>query len=172
MTGNVNSLEVQLAIGRVAMGILTTPYTGAKITAFEPQRKTTIHDAWHGKKLSARHQQAWAMTMALFKEAAGVSPGNGGYGDCVGGGDGQPMPVVYSNSAQLRLERLRDQHLHHHEWRLLGTLTMENFNNVKLYSLQHLGQQMSGYRDEAQARAAGVATLHRLMDSLAEFHGI
>jgi hypothetical protein len=168
-----HSVEIQLAIGRVAMGVLTAPYTGVKNPQFEPQRRTTVHDAWHGKKLSERHQRAWRATVDMFIEAAGVSARGSSYGEATGGGgDGPALPTAYINSAQVRIERLRDYHLHSHEWRLLGALIMETFQNVKLHSLQQLGKQMSGYGDEAQARAAGVATLHRLFESLAEFHGI
>lgn len=172
MTQTANPLEIQLALSRVAVGIQSKLYKGAKLPAFEPQRKTVVHDCWHGGKLSEKHQRVWHQTVGLFRDAVGVSPGNGGYGDNVGGGDGAKMPTVYYNLAQERVEYLREFHLHHHEWRLLYSLILEHFQNVKLFSLQELGLAMDGYKQEQQARAAGVASLHRLLDSLAEFHGI
>jgi hypothetical protein len=169
---NTNKNEIELALSRVALGVHAEMYKGAKLTEFEPQRKTVVHDAWHGKKLSARHQEAWYLTVQLFKDAAGVSPGNGGYGEKIGSGSGVGIPRVHSNYAQRRLEMLRDNHLHSHEFRLLHRLMTETIQQVKVCSLQDLGRAMDGYEDSAQARAAGVTNLHRLFDSLAEFHGI
>lgn len=172
MTG-VGSVEIQLAISRVAMGVLTEPYRGERNTLFEPQRRTVVHDAWHGERLSERHQVAWRMTVNLFLEAGGRSAKGSSYGEATGGtGDGQPLPTAYVNVAYQKLERLRDQHLHNHEWRLLHALMMETLQNVKLHSLEQMGKIMSGYGDKAQARASGVTSLQRLFDSLAEFHGI
>ncbi len=166
-----NSLEIQLAISRVAMHLQSDIYAGAKNKLFEPQRNTIVHDAWHGKKLSERHQEAWYLTIKLFRDAAGISPGNGGYGDRPAGAGADAVPSVYYNAAQQRLDRLKGR-LHNHEFRLLYALTMEHFQSVKIYSLAELGKRLSGYIDTAQGRASGVTTIQRLCDSLAEFHGI
>lgn len=169
---DAHSLEIQLAIGRVAMGILTEPYRGAKLAEYEPRRKTAMHDAWHGGRLSERHQRAWRMTMNIFEDAAGISPRNGGYGEATGGGGGEVVPMVYNNRAQALLERLVNQHLHTHERRLLMTLVTENFQAVRLYRLEQLGNAMDGYADKAQARAAAIGGMHRLLESLCEFFSI
>ena len=169
---DVVPLEIQLALSRVAVGIQSELYRGCKLAGYEPRRKTVVHDAWHGKKLSERHQKAWKETLMLFERAAGVSPRNGGYGERRGGGERPTKPVARSNRAQASLELLYGQHLHHHEWRLLHSLVLEHFQGVKVFTLQQLGRLRDGYNDEAQARAAGITNLHRLFDSLAEFHGM
>jgi hypothetical protein len=165
--------EIELALSRVALGVHAQMYKGVKVPTMEPQRKTIVHDVWHGKNLSERHQRAWQITVNLFKDAAGVSPRGVMFGERIGGdGDGLPIPRVYNNYAQERLDYLKNYKLHRHEWLLLFRLISEHFQSVKSLSLQELGKQMSGYGDGAQARAAGVASIQRLFDSLAEFHGI
>lgn len=172
--GVVITLEVQEAIARTAQGILTAPYAGVKVKEFEPQRRTLMHDAWHGNKLSYRHQEAWRRTVNLFRDAEGSSPRSSSYGEAIGGGesDGFRVPTAGENPAMERLRYLCETYLPNHESRLLRMLMLETFQAVKMYSLEQLGKHMSGYGDSAQARAAAIGRLHGMLDSLAEFHGI
>lgn len=173
--GREYTVEVQQAIARTAAGILTAPYRGEKLPAMEPQRRTVMHDAWHGGRLSGRHQIAWQMVINLFRDAAGESPRSTGvYADAVPSGDtdGFRVPTARENWQLQQLNRLCNEHLHDHERRLLKILAQETFQNCKMHSLGQLGKLMDGYGDDAQSRAAGVSTIHRLLDSVCEFFQI
>jgi hypothetical protein len=166
--------EVELALSRCALGVHSQMYKGVKVPELEPQRKTLMHDAWHGKNLSARHQKAWRITVDLFRDAVGISPPSSMFAERIGGGgDGSlPIPRAGQNYQQDRIEYLMGYFLHKHQRVLLHRLLIEHFQSVKSGSLAELGKQMSGYADTAQSRAAGVTSMQRLLDSLAEFHGI
>lgn len=167
------SLDVQLALTRVAIGIYSETYKGVKIESYEPPRGTVLHDLWHGRRLSHRHQEAWRLTVALFDEAAGVSPANtlSAVSGQPGASDGH-LPRVWSNAAQEKLDRINEFYLHFHEKRLLRLLQHDLQNPGRIMHLDEIGMKISGYKDKAQARAAAAASIHRLLDSLAEFHGI
>lgn len=169
-------LEIQIALRRVAIGIYSEAYKGVKLSGFEPERASVVHDLWHAFKLSGRHQRAWERTTALFREAAGVSPGNtlsAALSQRGGNGNGSDRLVrVHYNEAQETLDRIYEFHLRWHERRLLELLRLDYHNKGRLMHLDEIGLKLSGYKDKAQARAAAAASIHRLLDSLAEFYGL
>ncbi len=170
------SYETEIAISRAAVGILSEMYRGSKVPQLEPRRGTVVHDCYHAKKLSTRHQRTWDAVYRIFLNAAGSSVPNSGYGEARGGsGEGAMMLRGSTNAAQQTLDHLRQFHLHTHEWQLLSELVRDQWqvgaHGERLLRLDWLGLSLSGYRDAAQARSAGVASIHRLLDSLAEYLG-
>lgn len=170
---NKRDIEQELAIHRVAVGIYADIFRAEREEEYAPRKGTVLFALWQGKRLSLRHQRAWRhFTVDLFQAHGKSGPITSSYGEFAdkptGGGQ---IPTAYVNAQYKRLERLISM-LTGEERVLLKDLIVEEVQSPGHLRLELIGFSRNGYRDDAQARAAGAATVTCLLNRIASFYSM
>jgi hypothetical protein len=175
MTKSVNKRDVEqeLALHRVAIGIYAQIFVPVRSEEFQPRKGTLMHDLWQGKRLTLRHQRAWQhFTVDLYNASGKSGPVVSSYGD---GGSAPKtdfkLPTARVNAEYRRLERLGST-LIREESILLRDLISDEVQCPGFIKLEVLGFATNGYKDDAQARAAGAARVTCLLEKIASFYSI
>jgi hypothetical protein len=160
-------------IEQVALGISADIFRPEREEAFAPRKGTVLHGLWQGKRLTLRHQRAWKhFTIDLYEAHGKSGPVTSSYGEYAD----KPisdfkLPSAYVNAQYKRLERLIAA-LTGEERILLKDLIVEEVQRPGHLKLELIGFARNGYRDEAQARAAGAATITCLLNRIATHYSL
>lgn len=174
MSSNVATQDSD-RIERAAIAIYTEMFTAQRQEQYKPREGTLMRHLWDSKRLTLQHQRAWRHFTNDLHGAHGRSgPVTSGYGESTSSRSTSEFraPRSYVNAEYRRVEKLYAQmsagaeralmaDLMHDEVRPNGTLVAEN-----------IGFHVTGYRNEDQARAAGVATIIALLGRIADFYSI
>ncbi len=167
-------LERTADIARAAAGIYEMAFQHAKVDYLAPRKGTLMHHLWMSKKLTLQQQRAWAHFTSDLHEAHGRSgPIVGGYGESTGsrnGGDFR-VPRAFVNPQYRRVEKLF-MDLAKPEQILLRDLMADEVRANGILGLEQIGFHRNGYKNQDQARAAGVANIHCLLARIAAFYGV
>lgn len=156
----------------ISMQIYQVVFKGDKEKAFEPKKKTLLHQVWSIGKLTIRQQQGWHMLTKDIGNAYGNSGSvSSGYGEFHDGGERTYLPSAYVNDAQGRLEDLERRFLSRREKALLRDILRNTAQEGYELKLEHIGLVRSGYAGDDSARASGVTHVQTLLDRLADFYG-
>lgn len=159
-------------INRVAIAVYELEFRGIKALDYKPRDGTLMHNVWKSEKLELRHQKAWAWFMRDVNEAAGESGKvTASYEQAVQV-SGNKQWQAWTNREYDRVVRLCDEYLDRKKERpLLISLIMDEIQTPGVLQLERIGLCYNGYKDSAQARAAGIANICCLMDRIAFFYG-
>jgi len=167
------ALKTDERIDSLAMSLFKVVHRGEKETAFEPRKGTQLHRVWASNKLDMRQQRAW---VAFRKDCDNADGKSGGvtirYDDIIdhdGGTD--KIPVAFVNSAQRRVEYILLTYLDRRERALLADLVQDDMSANKNLTLEIIGMIRSGYKNESDARVAGIVNIQVLLGRLASFYG-
>lgn len=161
----------QEEINRVAIAVYAIEFRGIKALDFKPRDGTVMHDLWKAGKLELRHQRAWAKFVDDVRGMEGESGKvTGSYAQAVQS-SGYKEVRSATNGAYDRVTRLADDFLDRQKERpLLVSLMFDEVQSQGILQLTRIGFQLNGYRDPAQARAAGIANVTCLMSRIAQFY--
>ena len=139
---------------------------------FRPRRGSTLEHAWKIGRLTYLQQHAWNLLIREIMDAKGASGGvTSSYSEKVDiQSNGAAMPVAYTNRAYQRMEFLMQRYLSRKEYALLRDLLYDELTKPGVVGLNQIGFWFAGYKDNAQARAAGVGVIGCLLDRIAEFY--
>jgi hypothetical protein len=154
------STDITDRIASVAIGIYAESFVPQRQDQYAPRRGTLMHQLWTGKRLTLAHQRAWRHFTNDLHNAHGRSgPVSSGYGESTGSRSPSEfrVPRAGVNVEYRRLEKL------------FGEMSDEMRPNGVL-KLDLIGFHRLGYKDEAQARAAGAATVVALLGRIADFY--
>lgn len=141
--------------------------------AFEPRQNTQVHAVWKMGRLSIRQQQAWKMFRKDFDEAEGRSGAvTASYGEQIGGGEAERIPVAYTNESYRRIHTLFTRFLDRREAALLHDLLQDDLRSGTDLKLEYIGLIRSGFHDAKDAQTAGVVHIQNLLDRIATAYGI
>lgn len=162
-------------VRHAAVELASSPYMfrGEREQIFRPRRGSTMEHIWKIGRLTYVQQRAWTLFIRMIMEAAGKSgPVTGSYSEKIdinNGTEGFNAPVAYENDALELFKFLMDRHLSRKERALLKDLLYDELTRPGVVGLGRVGFMLCGYKDDAQARAAGVGVVGYLMDRLDEF---
>lgn len=166
-------LKVEERIDTLAMSLLKVVHRGEKETAFEPRKGTQLHRVWASNKLDMRQQRAWRQFRRDCDAAEGKSGGVcGSYGEFIDKGDDGDfrVPTAFVNAAYKRVEHILMSYLDRHDRALLADLVQDDMNSSKKLTLEIIGVIRSGYKNENDARIAGIVNIQTLLSRLASYY--
>jgi hypothetical protein len=160
-------------IGRVAVAVYEIEFRGIKALEYRPREGTVMFNVWKSEKLELRQQRAWSRFVADLQEAAGESGKvTASYEQAVQV-SGNKQWSAWTNREYDRVVRLCDEYLDRKKERpLLVALMMDEVQTQGVLHLERIGLHLNGYRDSAQARAAGIANVCALMNRIASFYEV
>jgi hypothetical protein len=159
-------------IAKVAMSVYALEFQGIKAAMYRPREGTVIFNVWKSEKLTLRQQRAWAKLVSDITEAAGESGKvTASYEQAVQV-SGNKQWRAYTNREYDRVVQLCDHFLDRTKERpLLVDLIADEIHKPGVLNLERIGFHFNGYKDQAQARAAGIANICGLLDRLARYYG-
>ena len=167
------SLKVEERIDALAISLLKVVHRGEKETAFEPRKGTQLHRVWLAGKLDIRQQRAWS----AFRRDCDAAEGKSGavcssYGEYhdKGQGDEFKVPTAYTNEAYRRVEYILMRYLDRQDRALLADLVQDDMSANKSLTLEIIGVIRSGYKNEKDARIAGIVNIQNLLSRLASYY--
>ena len=159
-------------IAVVAVGILEKMFQPVQVHAFKPREGTIIRQLWDSRKLDRRQQEAWDYLVADVAEAIGKSSGvTSSYQERVQTSTNLEPARNWTSPGFKRLEALRET-LEYHESILLRDLVYNHITGAGLTKIELIGFARTRYKNDSQARAAGVATILALLNRVAKFYQI
>ncbi len=167
-----SGLKVEDRIDSLAMSLLKVVHRGERETAFEPRKGTQLHRVWAANKLDIRQQMSWR----AFRRDCDMAEGKSGgvtirYDDVVDSdGTSVKVPVAFMNNAQRRIEHILLVYLDRHDRALLADLYQDDLNASKKLTLEIIGVIRSGYKNENDARVAGIVNIQSLLSRLASYY--
>lgn len=168
-----SALKTDERIDSLAMSLLRVVHRGERETAFEPRKGTQLHRVWAANKLNIRQQMAWREFRRDCAAAEGKSGGVcGAYGEYVEKGNDADfkVPTAYVNAAYKRVEHILMDYLDRHDRALLADLVQDDMNSSKKLTLEIIGVIRSGYKNENDARIAGIVNIQTLLSRLASYY--
>lgn len=165
-------LKVEERIDTLAMSLLKVVHRGEKETAFEPRKGTQLWRVWNANKLDMRQQRAWK----AFRKDCDMADGKSGgvtirYDDLIDSdGNTHKIPTAFVNGAQMRIERLFMVYLDRHERALLADIFQDDLSAGRGITLEFIGMIKSGYKNEKDARIAGIVNIQALLSRIASYY--
>lgn len=171
---SITARAPQEEISRVAIAVYEIQFRGIKALDFKPRDGTVMHDLWKAGKLELRHQRAWSKFVDDVRGMEGDSGKvTGSYAQAVQSSGYNDEVRATTNAAYDRVTYLADIFLDRQKERpLLVSLMFDEVQSQGILQLTRIGFQLNGYRDPAQARAAGIANVTCLMSRVAQFYGV
>lgn len=168
-----SELKTDERIDSLAMSLFQVVHRGEKETAFEPRKGTQLWRVWDNNKLDIRQQRAWRQFRRDCDAAEGKSGGVcGSYGEFIDTGDDGDfrVPIAFVNAAYKRVEHILMSYLDRHDRALLADLVQDDMNSSKKLTLEIIGVIRSGYKNENDARIAGIVNIQTLLSRLASYY--
>jgi len=155
-------------IRRLALQIEAHMHRAEKEDIFKPRRGSIMEQLWKGGMLTYQQQRAWTQLIRLVQDAKGKSgPVVSSYSEAIdgGGAGGMSVPDAYENDSHVELTLLGTK-LSAKERAILHDLLFDELTRPGSVGLGRIGFYFSGYKNEAQARAAGTAAIQYVCDRL------
>jgi hypothetical protein len=171
---DTRDLQRQDDITRAAIGIFEQIFAPARQHEFAPRKGTLMHKLWQCNRLTLRQQRAWHhFTLDLYSAVGKSGPVVSAYSEAVSKSDAGEFraPTAKVNAQYTRMERLVKT-LIRQERILLMDLIADDLQNTGALSAGDIGFALCGYRDRAQASAAGTATIGCLLSKIGDFYSV
>lgn len=166
-----SDLQTVAMLQRVAIGVYEVAFRGEADEFYRPQEGTILHRVWKMHKLTFRQQRTWKRFVEDLRAAHGESGKVTASYETAVQVSGNRVAMVGTTPAWDRVERLMMHYLDRDERILLADLITDEIQSPGIIQLELIGLARNGYRDGAQARAAGVANICALLSRISGFYG-
>lgn len=165
-----SDLQTVAMLQRVAVGVYEVAFNGEADDFYKPQEGTLIHRIWKMHRLTFRQQRTWKKFVEDLRAAAGESGKVTASYESAVQVSGNKITMVSTTSEYDRVHNLYHNYLDKDERILLRDLVTDEIQSPGILRLELIGFARNGYRDDAQARAAGVANVCNLLSRMAGFY--
>lgn len=164
-------LQTVAMLQRVAIGVYDIQFRGEADDFYKPQEGTLLHRVWKMHKLTFRQQRAWKKFVEDLRAAAGESGKVTSSYESAVQVSGNKVTLASTSPEYDRVHGLYHHYLDKDERILLRDLVTDEIQSPGILRLELIGFARNGYRDDAQARAAGVANVCALISRIAGYYG-
>jgi hypothetical protein len=165
-----SDLQTAAMLQRVAIGVYEVAFRGEADDHYKPQEGTLLHRIWKMHKLTFRQQRTWKKFVEDLRAAAGESGKLVASYESAVQVSGNKIAMSSTTPEYDRVHNLYHNYLDRDERILLRDLVTDEIQSPGIIRLELIGFARNGYRDDAQARAAGVANVCNLLSRIAGFY--
>jgi hypothetical protein len=165
-----SDLHTAAMLQRVAIGVYQVQFRGEADDFYRPQEGTILHRIWKMRKLTFRQQRAWKKFVEDLRAAHGSSGKVTASYETAVQVSGNRVELVKTTPEYQRIDHLANRYLDKDERILLRDLVTDELQSPGILRLELIGLARNGYKDDAQARAAGVANICNLLSRIAGYY--